>query len=232
MKLRLLLLFVTLMGSAVAFAQTEAKQEVKQEVKPTTIMAVGDSITEGSNAFESYTSPLSELLYEQGYKVEFIGPKSKTYRLGEVRNCGYSGRTVEFLESQIDKLYRLYPADIVLLHAAHNHFADQNPVEGMIEAHRSLIEKILAINPDAQIVVAQAITSGKLPKYSYIPALNKALKRMVREFSSKNVSLVNQAKGFDWQIHTMPDKVHPNKAGAQHMAQCWMKSLRRILPRP
>lgn len=223
MKLRFLLIFMALMGANLLFAQSP---------KPTTILAVGDSITEGSKAFDSYTSPLSELLHEHGYIVEFIGPKSRTYRLGEIRNCGYSGRTIEFLDSKIDSLYRLYPADIVLLHVAHNHFADQNPVKGMVEAHRSLIEKILSINPDAQIVVAQAITSGKLPKYSYIPALNKALKQMVGELNSKNIFLVNQAKGFDWQKHTMPDKVHPNEAGAQHMAQCWFKSLRRILPRP
>ena len=39
----------------------------------------------------------------------------------------YSGKNVEFLESKIDSLYRLYPADIVLLHAGHNHFAEEKP---------------------------------------------------------------------------------------------------------
>lgn len=203
-----------------------------QEVKTTTILALGDSITQGGGSkFESYTLPLWQMLNKGGYSVSFLGPKSTKLNDLEIHNCGFSGRTVEYIEEQIEQLYGKYPADVVLLHAGHNHFIEEKPVGGMIAAHRSIIEKIIKLNPDVKILVAQTITSGKLPKYSYIPELNKQIKKMVKEFDSKKIILVNQAKGWDWQKHTIQDRVHPNKEGSTLMAKRWMKSLRRILPR-
>ena len=46
----------------------------------TTIMAVGDSITQGGEGFESYTAPLWSMLYGAGYAFDFIGPNSFTCR--------------------------------------------------------------------------------------------------------------------------------------------------------
>ena len=201
------------------------------QTKPTTILPLGDSITQGGSNFESYTIPLWQMLTQEGYAIQFLGEKSKRVNNVEIRNCGYSGQKVEYLESRIEELYQKYPADVVLLHAGHNHFIEENPVAGMVAAHRSIIEKIRKINPDAKILVAEVITSGKLPKYSYIPDLNLSLRQMVKEIGSKNVILVNQAKGWDWQKHTIQDKVHPNKEGSRRIAKRWMKSLRKLLPR-
>ena len=38
----------------------------------------------------------------------------------------------------------------------------------MIAAYRKIISSILLINPNATILMAQVVESGKLPKYSYI----------------------------------------------------------------
>ena len=195
-------------------------------------MAVGDSITQGGTGFESYTAPLWSMLYGAGYAFDFIGPNSFACRTGSVANCGYGGRTAEYLDSKIDSLYARYPADVVLLLAGHNHFAEENPVDGIVTAQRSIITKILARNPEAKILVGEVIPAGKLPKYSYIPALNSALERMVRQLDNDNVKWVPAAEGFDWQRHTVADKVHPNRAGAEIIAANWMKALRAILPRP
>ncbi len=222
---RLLFAAIMLFGSATAIADENPVR--------TTILALGDSITQGGGSrFDSYTAPLWSLLYAEGYAFDFIGPKSFTARTGAVKNCGFSGRNVEFLDSKIDSLYRKYPADIVLIHAGHNHFIEEKPVDGMIKAHRSIISKIRAINPDVKILVAQVITSGKLPKYSYIPEFNDRLAEMVRDIASDNVRLVNVAEGFDWQRHTISDKVHPNRAGAEHIAGRFMAALREVLPPP
>lgn len=61
--------------------------------------------------------------------------------------------------------------------------------------------------------MAQVVESGKLPKYSYIPDLNKEIAKMVKSLHSKQVVLVNQSKGFDWKTMTIADKVHPNQKG-------------------
>lgn len=114
-----------------------------------TIMGLGDSITEGGDGFSSYLYPLWERLFTAGYDVDFVGPQRSECRIGWLNHCGFSGKPVEFLDERIDSIYRRYPAYIVLLHAGHNHFADERPVDGMIRTYASIINKIHVINPQA-----------------------------------------------------------------------------------
>lgn len=202
-----------------------------QPAKHITIMGLGDSITEGGENFSSYVFPLWELLQENGFtNCEFIGPRQQQCRVGTIQHCGFSGKNVEFLDSQIDSIYRRHPADIVLLHAGHNHFANEQPVAGMLKAYRSIIAKLQRINPNVTVVIAKVITSGKLPKYSYIPQLNKEIEKLVKEYHSPHIRLVDQSRGWDWQRHTVQDKVHPTQAGARKMAEVWLDELKKILP--
>ena len=226
MKYRQLYLFL-LFFSLFSYSVTLAGQEKKQE--RFTIMGLGDSITEGSDYFTCYLYPLWEKLFTAGYQFDFIGPRESKCRIGTLRHCGFSGKNVEFLESKIDSIYRLYPADIVLLHAGHNHFAEEKPILGMIAAYKSIIRKMQSINPDVRILIAQVIPSGKLPKYSYIPELNEKIAEMVSELHSDHICLVNQAEGFDWKKYTIYDKVHPNKEGAEKMATVWFNALKKVL---
>lgn len=194
-----------------------------------TILPIGDSITQGSGKCTSYTYPLWKMLKDAGYDFEYVGPRSKTYDVGELRHCGFGGKNTEYFVPRIDSLYMTYPADVVLIHSGHNHFSEENPVQRIIESHRTIIDHILSINPDAVIFVAQVIESGKLPKYSYIPDLNKEIKKMVKSYHSKHVVLVNAGKGFDWHVCTTDDMVHPNQEGAEIMAKNWFKAIHRRL---
>lgn len=200
------------------------------EPRRITLMGIGDSITEGAGHFNTYLPSLWELLFANGYHVDFIGPRSTKFRMGDIQHCGFGGKTIEFLNSKIDSLYSRYPADVVLIHAGHNYDSAQKPVDGIVANTRSVIEKILRINPEAMVLVAQVIGSGKLPKYDYIPQLNKRLATMVRAIHQPNVHLVDQYSGFKWEKHTIDDKVHPNHAGAQQMAAVWFKALNQLLP--
>lgn len=197
-----------------------------------TILGLGDSITEGGEDFSSYLYPLWEKLFSGGYLVHFIGPKKQQCRIGELAHAGYSGKPVEFLDSIIDQVYTDYPADIVLIHAGHNHFAEELPVKGMIASYQSIIKKIRKINPSATILMAQVIQSGKLPKYSYIPELNTEIAKMVKELNDPQIVLTDQAASFDWRMHSIEDKVHPNREGAARMAEVWYDALSVILPTP
>ncbi len=203
----------------------------EEKIQPRfSIMGLGDSITEGGgDKFQSYLFPLWEMLYTAGYSFDFIGPRSGKCRIGSLNHCGFGGKNAEFLDSCIDSIYRSYPADIVLLHTGHNHFDTEKPVDGIIASQESIIRKIRAINPKATVLVAQVIPSGKLPKYSYIPELNKAIARMVKRIHSDQVILVDQANGFDWKKQTIDDKVHPNPLGAKQMAETWFKALQKVL---
>ncbi|MBR1576464.1 MAG: alpha-galactosidase [Bacteroidales bacterium] len=196
---------------------------------PITVLGIGDSITQGSSHHVSYLFPLRERLREAGFDVEMIGPRVQYYQGDSLNHCALGGKTIEYWAKQIDSVYRRHPADIVLIHGGHNHFAEQHPVPGIIQAHRTIIDKILAINPTAVVFVAQVIESGKLPKYSYISNLNEALFRMVREYRSDRVRLVPVGKGFDWHSDAIEDHVHPNAHGARIMAENWYSAISSFL---
>ena len=203
-----------------------------------TIMPLGDSITEGGGGFVAYRYPLAEKLRAAGFEVEFVGSKTTQAKekspLGVLRHEGYSGQNIQFLANRFEELYRQNPADIILLHAGHNQFADAQPVPGMLVTTRRIIEAARAINPKVTILLAQVITSGKLPKYSYIPEYNAGLVGLAAEYDKpeQRVILVNQAEGFDWETDTISDKVHPSARGAEKMAAKWFEALQKVLPAP
>ncbi len=203
-----------------------------------TIMPLGDSITEGGAGFRVYRYPLMEKLQSAGYDVTYVGTKTTradaVSPLGELKHEGYGGQAIGFLNSKFNELYAQNPADIILLHAGHNQFADKLPVPGMLRDTRAIIAKARAINPRVTVLVAQVIPSGKLPKYSYIPEYNTALIELAGELDTpkQRVILVNQAEGFDWKTDTVNDQVHPNAGGAEKMAQAWFVALQEVLPSP
>lgn len=203
------------------------KNQKNQKQSAYTILGLGDSITEGNGENASYLFPLLRKLLSAGYETEFIGPNAHKSEIGNIMHAGYGGRNAEYLEAHIDSIYTKYTADIVLLHAGHNHFNKEKPIEGIVAAQKSIVSKIVAINPDVKIFVAQVITSGKLPKYSYIPALNDQIDLLIKQLKIKDlpVTTVNHAKGFNWKIHCLADKVHPNTKGAEVMADAWFKAI-------
>ena len=193
-----------------------------------TILGLGDSITEGGETFHSYLYPLWERLFTAGYNADFIGPRQSETRIGMIHHYGNSGKPVEFLEERIDSVYRRYPADIVLLHAGHNHFVEQKPVDGIIRAYDSIIRKIHAVNPQAHIFLAQVTPSGKLPKYAYIPELNRRIAAYVSSAKNKRLHLVDMATGHDYRTMTIHDLVHPSDLGADRMADRWLEAISRV----
>jgi lysophospholipase L1-like esterase len=190
------------------------------------IMPVGDSITEGGATFSNYRPLLAEKLRAAGVPFEFVGTRGTA----QLRHEGYGGKNVEFLAATVPAHFGKNPADIVLLHAGHNHFAEAQPIPGILAATERLIASFRATNPQVIILLAQVIPAGKLPKYSYIPELNTALAHLATRLhtAAQPVIIVNQATGFDWRTDTIPDLVHPNAAGAAKMAQRWFETLNSI----
>jgi len=210
----------------------------KSAVLKTTIMPLGDSITEGGGGFVVYRYSLMAKLAAAGYNVEFVGSHATRSQpnspFGELWHEGHSGQNIEYIDQNMDAFYRQNPAEIILLHSGHNHFEEEKPVAGMLAATRSVINKARAVNPHVTVLLAQVITSGKQPKYSYIPEFNQALVPLAAELNKPEspVILVNQADGFDPQTDTIADRVHPSASGAEKMAEKWFQALKKILPAP
>ncbi|MBL9206591.1 MAG: hypothetical protein JNN01_15975 [Opitutaceae bacterium] len=222
-----MILMLCARGNLVAASASEAT------LRPVTIMAVGDSITEGGDSFSSYRPPLAGKLREAGYQVTFVGSRAGREQ-PPLAHEGYGGKNTEELARIVPEHFRANPADIVLLHSGHNHTVEENPVPGILAATERLIAAFRETNPRVTILLAQVIPSGKLPKYSYLPALNTALVTLAARLDrpGERVRLVEIATGFDWQTDTIADHVHPNAQGAEKMATAWFDALKDVLPPP
>jgi lysophospholipase L1-like esterase len=142
--------------------------------EPVRILAIGDSITQGGKTFVTYRLPLDRKLRAAGLRYEFVGTQQSEGPHGPLWHEGYGGKNAEFLAGIMpQKLKQLQP-DIILLHCGHNHFAEEKPVAGILAAERAIIEAARKQNPKVVVLLAQVITSGKLPKYGYLPELNQA----------------------------------------------------------
>jgi lysophospholipase L1-like esterase len=131
----------------------------------------------------------------------------------------------------VPKNFAKHPADVVLLHACHNQFADQKPIPSVLADHRAMIASFRKLQPEVIILLAKPIHSGKLPKYAYLPELGDALEVLAKELhtAKQPVILVDHAAGFDWKTDAIADHVHPNEKGGTKMAEAWMKELRVIV---
>lgn len=234
----LLIIFLAITG-APAIGQTDAlsaatSPALRAEQKMYRIMAVGDSITEGGKSFVSYRYPLWEKLAGAGYRVEFVGSRSSESRIGPLRHEGYSGKNAEYLADILEDRFRANPADIVLIHAGHNHTNSEAPVPGIIAATEKMIRTVRSINPRVVVLLAQVIPSGKLPKYEYIPELNVQLGKLAARLNATNqpVICVNMVEGFDWRTDTIDDRVHPNAKGAEKIADHWFVALTNVMGSP
>jgi lysophospholipase L1-like esterase len=158
---------------------------------------------------------------------EFIGPKKDATSA----QAGYGRRNTKYLLSISKEIYSQYPADLVMIPSGHKSFSRDKPVSGIVRDTEAIIENIKEINSNETILLAQAIPAGKLPKYSYIPELNKELETLAACLTKRgyNIVLVNHADGFDWKTDTASDKVHPNAARAKKMADKWMEALLPLL---
>ncbi len=204
------------------------------EPAPSRIMAVGDSITQGGGkTFATYRLLLAEKLKAAGVRCEFVGSRPTEGSATPLWHEAYGGKNAEYLASILEAKLKAHPADIVMLQAGHNHFVEEKPVAGIVAAHREMVATARRLNPKAIVFIAQVIPSGKLPKYAYIPDLNVALAALVKELHrpEQPVYLVDLATGFDPAKDTIADRVHPNAAGAEKIAERWREALVRALKR-
>ena len=114
-------------ASVMMLLVTLASVGVGEEV---TIMAVGDSITQGGKSFHCYREFLIPMLSNGDNDVRFVGPNQDQFSA----HCGHGGKNTQFLNSIIRDVYAKHPADIVLIHSGHNGFNKDKPVPKIIEA--------------------------------------------------------------------------------------------------
>ncbi len=201
-------------------------------------LPIGDSITEGGIG-TVYRAGLAASLTSAGYHYRYVGSKPADTS-NPLRHEGYSGKNATEIADELVKTAPSHPADIALIHAGHNYNVaelvltptqEQDILDQGEAAIRRMVDALRAANPRVIVLVAKVIPAGKLPKYSYIPALNSRYAQVAAALDTvaSPVRIVDQNTGFDPETDTVTDKVHPNTQGAAKMAGRWLETLTPLL---
>lgn len=209
------------------------------------ILPIGNSITNGTDIYNSYRRALWRKLHKGNFNFDFIGSWSKHHMGGEVPNPdfdldheGHSGWTYEHLfnppdwdvkRGNIRQWVQYYTPDLVLIELGTNDVFQCRSPDEMIKNLSSLVTLLRSKNSDVKIFVGSIIPLG--PKWidqnlcgrTYKELLHEANERIV-DFVRQNATqrspliLVDQYSAINPRQH-LYDDIHPNALGEEVMAE-------------
>lgn len=201
-----------------------------QRLERIAVLGLSASETGNDNNPVSYLFPLWERLFAGGYRFEFIGLFAGKCRIGalnySVLRCKEDGPK----DADIDTICGRYPADVLLLQCGNNGFDACKSADTIIAAYRSVIYKVLTINPGTKILVAGTIVKENRPADFSIAELNFGLEKMVRGIKRANVVWVDVAKFIrKKQEAGFAQQAEENRTN--WLADAWYNALKKVLPK-
>jgi lysophospholipase L1-like esterase len=195
---------------------------------PCKILPLGDSITYGLGYAGGYRVELFHKARADMKRVTFVGslqngPTMVDGAMFPRNNEGHSGWTIDQVAGLVPKPALNDAPHIVLLMAGTNDINLNTDLPNAPKRLGALIDKLIAANADALIVVAQITPLSRTS--SALTTYNKALPEQVamRASAGKHVLLVDMNTGFpDGGIG---DGVHPNQKGYDWMAGVWYQAI-------
>lgn len=191
------------------------------------IMAVGDSITVGLGTNTNYRVPLSARLRAHCANIAFVGPFNDSLTSEATQCAAVSGIwATQVDQSHITNWTKKSQPDIALIHLGTNDVRANSPTATTINALRSIIAKMRAVNPNIIIFLAQIIGIKDPNLNTRVIALNNEIALIP---SSENtlespVYLVDQYTGFNPDLDTS-DGIHPMEHGLNKIAQKWLSAM-------
>jgi lysophospholipase L1-like esterase len=213
------------------------------------ILILGDSITQAEINRASFRYPLWKKLIDTELQFDFVGSMQThrdKYSKGTPPQPDYKGHAFDkdheghFAwtandisigrnpnngtgSGNLSQWVQKYDFDIVLVHLGTNDVFQKQGNAYIAGALKAVIRTLRSDNPDAIILLAQAIpaTPGDA-----IASMNEMIPRLVEEMNSNEspVILVDQYTGFDSSKDSY-DGVHPNALGEEKMAQRWFEAI-------
>ena len=200
-------------------------------LNPVKIMLIGDSITEGACASDSYRSYLDGMLRRDGHLIDFVGSRSKhhddrtdpeTYEF-DADHEGHWGRTAAWMAGNMPRLVARTVPDVAVIHLGTEDILASKEVaepltDGIVQNIGKLIDTLLAKNGNATIVVS---TINPLVGNEVVAKLlNLKISRYVQAKAAlrQRVVLADPYDGFDVSRDLTPGSALPNAVGARRMA--------------
>ena len=221
------------------------------------ILPLGNSITNGTNVYNSYRRSLWQMLHKANYNFDFIGSWDK-HHMGsaypnpdfDLDNDGHSGWTAHHLleppdwdmqRGNIDQWLKAYKPDIVLMELGTNEVFQCISSASAMNDLSIIIDKLRLNNTSVKILLAQIPPLGKkwAPQklcgndISYeqsIKLFNQAVLQFAKSKTTAQspVIIVDQFTGINPDTD-MYDDIHPNTIGEKKMAERWFKALKPFL---
>ncbi|MFT3702834.1 MAG: GDSL-type esterase/lipase family protein [Agriterribacter sp.] len=219
----------------------------------TNILCLGNSITNGTNKYNSYRRDLWKLLHRANYNFDLVGSWSKHHMGGDVPDPdfdmdhdGHSGWTFaemfqppswDSARGNIKEWLTQYTPDIVLIELGTNDVFQCRKTADMITDLDKLVKLLRSKKSGVKIFVAQIPPLGdqwatkKLCGDSVmydtrIHQLNKAIAIFVKKVNTSKSPVVAVDQYTNVTPSTMMyDDIHPNDAGEKVMAEKWYTAI-------
>jgi len=193
------------------------------------LMPVGDSITAGylSTTNNGYRGPLWTALASQVATQDFVGTQIDG-TMSDPDNEGHYGYRIDQIAGLINSSLATYKPNIVTLDIGINDLGQNYEVSTAPSRLASLIDQILASEPDATVLVAQLIVNATASVESEVVTFNDQLPAIVQSRASagKHVYLVDMSA---LTTADLSDGLHPNDTGYQLMANAWDTAVQEVI---
>ncbi len=193
------------------------------------IMPLGDSITAGyrSTTGNGYRGPLAAVLKGQVGALDLVGSQIGG-TMADPDHEGHYAYEIAQLAALTTAQLNAYKPNIVLLDAGINDLGNGDDVTNAPNRLGSLIDQILAAEPDASVLVAQLIVNSNATVESEVVAFNQQLATVVQEKAAagRHVFLVDMSALTTANLN---DGLHPNDAGYQRMANAWDVAIQQVI---
>ncbi len=219
-------LAAALTAAGTAILTTPAVAESNGGVR---VMPLGDSITEGTQVPGGYRIGLWQRLAAAGYRTDFVGTQfNGPAALGDHDHQGHPGWRIDQIDANIAGWLRTTTPRTVLLHIGTNDVLQNNNVAGAPGRLSTLIDRITATAPAADVFVASIIPLSNAGQESAARTFNAAIPGIVqgKVNAGKRVHFVDMHAALS--TADLIDGIHPTAGGYDKMAATWYAALRSV----
>jgi lysophospholipase L1-like esterase len=215
-------------------------------LKPTKIMLIGGTATEGADSSTSYRRYLDGMLRRSGHLIDFVGSHHKhndnkaepeSYQF-DPDHEGHWGKDSAWIADHMPRLLERNVPDVAVIHLgaediAAGHAAAETLTDGIVRNIERVIQALRSSNGKVEIVIAETLPVTGKEETSEL--LNRKISRISRASASKLqpvvVSEIN--RGLARSQDMVDDKALPNAGGARKIASILAESINSLLaPHP
>ena len=225
--------------------------------KTVNILPLGNSLTNGTNVYNSYRRDLWQLLHKGNYNFDFIGSWDKHHMGGNVPDAdfdmdhdGHSGWKASDLLNQPDwdkqrgnirDWLLTYTPDIALLEFGTNEVFQCIINTDAINNIDTVIQLLREKNKSVKILLAQIpplgaawadkkLCNNDIEYANAVIEFNKAILQYgkAKNTTASPIIIVDQFTGVNPALD-MYDDIHPNSVGEKKMAKKWFAAMKKYL---